>query len=139
MNRQILSQTTSIPASSSTHGATGQAQSFISDNAGTDALLFKDDPEFWFETVRLFGAAEYGGALFGEVIAIAESIKSGDAEKDLFFQGQAQQLFDHLTCPKTMVKFTGAEGAGVHCEMGASRLAYARMYDWLDETLSAVK
>lgn len=61
------------------------------------------------------------------------------AEKDLYFQGQSQQLFDHLTCPKVMMKFTDAEGAGAHCEAGVSRLAYARMYDWLDETLSAVK
>ncbi|MFZ6644623.1 alpha/beta hydrolase family protein [Undibacterium sp. TJN25] len=61
------------------------------------------------------------------------------AEKDLFFQGQAQQLYDHLTCPKAMIKFTDAEGAGAHCQMGASRLAYARAYDWLDETLSAIK
>jgi pimeloyl-ACP methyl ester carboxylesterase len=58
-----------------------------------------------------------------------------DAGKDLFFQGQADQLFEHLTCPKTMLKFTDAEGAGAHCEMGASRLAYARIYDWLDEIL----
>ena len=59
-----------------------------------------------------------------------------DAEKDLFFNGQAQQLYDHLTCRKTLMKFTDAEGAGAHCEVGASRLAFARMYDWLDETLS---
>jgi hypothetical protein len=31
-------------------------------------LLFEDDPEFWFETEQLFGAAEYGGALFGDAI-----------------------------------------------------------------------
>jgi Alpha/beta hydrolase family len=74
---------------------------------------------------------------------IAEQIKCPtlvcEAEKDLFFRGQAQQLFDHLTCPKTMMKFTDAEGAGAHCEAGASRLAYARIYDWLDETMSATK
>ncbi len=29
-----------------------------------------------------------------------------------------------------------AEGAGAHCEVGASSLAFARVYDWLDETLS---
>jgi hypothetical protein len=58
--------------------AASKRQSFLADNAGTDALLFKDDPEFWFEIVRLFGAAEYGGALFGEVIAFAKKIKSGD-------------------------------------------------------------
>jgi alpha-beta hydrolase superfamily lysophospholipase len=71
---------------------------------------------------------------------IAEQIKCPtlvcEAEKDLFFSGQAQQLFDHLTCPKTTIKFTDAEGAGAHCEVGASRLALARMYDWLDETLA---
>lgn len=70
---------------------------------------------------------------------IAERIKCPtlvcEAEKDLFFSGQAQQLLDHLTCPKTMLKFTDAEGAGAHCEVGASRLSFARIYDWLDETL----
>ena len=70
---------------------------------------------------------------------IAEKIKCPtlvcDAEMDLFFRGQAQLLFDHLTCPKTLLKFTDAEGAGAHCEVGASRLAFARVYDWLDETL----
>ena len=72
---------------------------------------------------------------------IAEQIKCPtlvcETEKDLFFSGQAQQLFDHLNCPKTLLRFTDAEGAGAHCEVGASRLAFARMYDWLDETLRA--
>jgi alpha-beta hydrolase superfamily lysophospholipase len=73
---------------------------------------------------------------------LAEQIKCPtlvcEAEKDLFFRGQPQQLFDHLTCPRTMIRFTDAEGAGAHCAVGASRLAYARMYDWLDETLAVV-
>jgi len=34
--------------------------------------------QFWFETVRAFGAAEYGGALFGEVLAVAQRISAGD-------------------------------------------------------------
>lgn len=59
-----------------------------------------------------------------------------DAESDLFFKGQPQALYDHLTCRKTMVRFTTAEGAGAHCQVGASRLAFARMLDWLDETLA---
>jgi alpha-beta hydrolase superfamily lysophospholipase len=58
-----------------------------------------------------------------------------DAQDDLFFKGQPQQLYDHLKCPKTMLRFTSAEGAGFHCEVGASRLAFARMFDWLDEAL----
>jgi hypothetical protein len=40
--------------------------------------LFADDVQFWYETQRAFGAAEYGGALFGEVLATSSRIKSGD-------------------------------------------------------------
>ena len=59
-----------------------------------------------------------------------------EAEDDLFFKGQPQALYDHLTCRKALVRFTTAEGAGPHCQVGASRLAFARMFDWLDETLA---
>lgn len=41
-------------------------------------LLFHDDPQFWFETVRVFGHAAYGGSDFGEVLATASRIRSGD-------------------------------------------------------------
>lgn len=58
-----------------------------------------------------------------------------DAEADLFFTQQPQQLYDHLTCRKTLIRFTTAEGAGAHCQVGANRLAFARIFDWLDETL----
>jgi hypothetical protein len=57
------------------------------------------------------------------------------AQDDLFFKGQPQQLYDHLTCSKTMIRFTAAEGAGFHGKVGAGRLAFSRMFDWLDETL----
>jgi alpha-beta hydrolase superfamily lysophospholipase len=59
-----------------------------------------------------------------------------EAESDLFFEGQPQMLFDHLTCKKTFLKFTDAEGAGAHCQSGAQRLAFARIFDWLDDTLA---
>jgi pimeloyl-ACP methyl ester carboxylesterase len=62
-----------------------------------------------------------------------------EAEDDLFFKGQPQELYDHLTCPKTLMRFTQSEGAGVHCQVGATRLAFARMYDWLDETLGLAR
>ncbi|THD74368.1 MAG: alpha/beta hydrolase [Phenylobacterium sp.] len=60
-----------------------------------------------------------------------------DAEGDLFFRGQPQLLYDHLTCKKTLMRFTEAEGAGAHCQVGATRLAFGRIFDWLDETLAA--
>jgi alpha-beta hydrolase superfamily lysophospholipase len=78
MNRQLLSQTASTLASVSAARGDSRPQSFLTESTGTDALLFKDDPEFWFETVRLFGSADYGGAVFGEVVAIAKNVKSGD-------------------------------------------------------------
>jgi hypothetical protein len=43
-------------------------------------------------------------------------------------------LCEHLTCPKTMIRFTNEEGAGAHCQVGADRLANARIFDWLDDT-----
>jgi alpha-beta hydrolase superfamily lysophospholipase len=58
-----------------------------------------------------------------------------DAANDLFFQGQAKLLFDHLTCPRTFLEFTAEEGADAHCQVGAARLAMARIYNWLDDTL----
>jgi len=71
---------------------------------------------------------------------VAETIKCPtlvcDAEDDLFFKSQPQDLYDHLTCRKAMVHFTKAEGAGSHCQVGASRLAFARIFDWLDETMA---
>ena len=61
-----------------------------------------------------------------------------DAEEDLYLKGQPDELYKHLTCPKTMIRFTTAEGAGAHCQCGADRLANARIYDWLDETFGRV-
>ncbi|WP_163508129.1 alpha/beta hydrolase family protein [Fodinicola acaciae] len=41
-------------------------------------LLFEDDAQFWFETLRVFGHAAYGGADFGEVVTTASRITAGD-------------------------------------------------------------
>jgi hypothetical protein len=47
----------------------------------------------------------------------------------------APQLVEALTCPKTFVRFTTAEGAGDHCEQGARALYHARSFGWLDQLL----
>jgi dienelactone hydrolase len=71
---------------------------------------------------------------------IAEKIRCPvlvcDAEDDLFFKGQPEQLYEHLTCEKMLLKFSSHDGAGAHCEVGAARFANAAIYDWLDETLT---
>jgi pimeloyl-ACP methyl ester carboxylesterase len=61
-----------------------------------------------------------------------------DAEEDMFFKGQPEQLYEHLTCPKRIMHFTAAEGAGAHCQVGAHRFAFARVYDWLDGVFGLV-
>src|SRR5262245_36030038 len=45
---------------------------------GMPQLLFRDDPQFWFETLRVIGTADYGGAQFGEAVMTASRIKPGD-------------------------------------------------------------
>jgi pimeloyl-ACP methyl ester carboxylesterase len=42
-----------------------------------------------------------------------------EAEEDMLFHGQPQQLYDHLPCPRTLMRFSVAEGAGAHCQVGA--------------------
>lgn len=44
----------------------------------------------------------------------------------------AERLYDALTCPKTLIRFTAAEGAGDHCEASARSVYFQRAYDWLD-------
>jgi alpha-beta hydrolase superfamily lysophospholipase len=51
----------------------------------------------------------------------------------------APQLVAALTCNKTFVRFTTAEGAGDHCEQAARTLYHARSFGWLDELLTPAK
>jgi hypothetical protein len=46
-------------------------------------------------------------------------------------------LYEALHCPKTLLTFTAAEGAGEHCHVGALTLFHQRMFDWLDDTLGS--
>jgi hypothetical protein len=62
-----------------------------------------------------------------------------DPENEQFWPGQSRQLYDALTCPKELVSFTAAEGADSHCEPKALGLRNQRIFDWLDETLGAVR
>lgn len=59
-----------------------------------------------------------------------------DPDNEAFWPGQAQQLYDALTAPKTLVRFTVEEGADLHCEPKAPGLRDLRVFDWLDETLA---
>jgi hypothetical protein len=58
------------------------------------------------------------------------------AEGDPIAAG-APELFDALTVPKALLRFSVAEGAGGHCEALARTLYHQRVFDRLDETLAA--
>ncbi|MFJ3922936.1 hypothetical protein [Streptomyces sp. NPDC090022] len=46
------------------------------------------------------------------------------------------KLYRHLPAPRTLLTFTEEAGADAHCHPGAVRLAAARIFDWLDDTMS---
>lgn len=62
-----------------------------------------------------------------------------EATGDLYYsateESDPRKLYRHLTAPKTLLSFTEAEGADAHCHPGAFRLAVARVFDWLDDTI----
>ena len=47
----------------------------------------------------------------------------------------APQLVDDLTCEKTYVHFTAAEGANDHCEQATRALYHSKSFGWLDNKL----
>jgi alpha-beta hydrolase superfamily lysophospholipase len=51
----------------------------------------------------------------------------------------APDLYEALRCPKQLMRFTAAEGAGDHCEMRNRSLLNRRVLDWLDDTFQSVK
>ncbi|GAA2266728.1 alpha/beta fold hydrolase [Nonomuraea roseoviolacea subsp. roseoviolacea] len=88
-------------------------------------------------TPRAFGAAYLDYHLrdgVAEKISCPTLVCAG--ADDGFFRGQPEQLYEHLTCPRTLLEFTAGQGADAHCQSGAQRLAFARVYDWLDDALT---
>lgn len=89
---------------------------------------------FWVhgvDSVRGFLQAIVPFTLDGRVDAIACPTLLTRAENDPL-GGTAQRIFDALRCPKTLLEFTAAEGAGDHCELFNRTLLNARVFDWLD-------
>ncbi len=59
------------------------------------------------------------------------------SEADHFQTVEAQMtLYDLLTGPNTLMRFTAAEMAGEHCQIGAVTLSNQQVLDWLDEILA---
>ncbi|MGL6162473.1 alpha/beta hydrolase family protein [Microbulbifer sp.] len=60
-----------------------------------------------------------------------------DPEDEQFWPGQSAEVYNALTCPKTIASFTAAEGANWHCEPKARSLYDQRMFDWLAGVMPA--
>ena len=58
-----------------------------------------------------------------------------EAEADMFFPGQPQQVYDALKAPKTLAKFSALDGAENHCQSGALAYKDEVVFNWLDEIL----
>jgi len=61
-----------------------------------------------------------------------------DPENDMF-RGEARRLFDVLRCPKELIRFSAAEGAGEHCQEGAVLVFEQRVFDRLDVLLGPAR
>jgi pimeloyl-ACP methyl ester carboxylesterase len=57
------------------------------------------------------------------------------ADADIFFLGQPQQIYDALQAPKKLVAFHAEDGAENHCQSGELSYKDQVVFDWLDETL----
>ena len=92
---------------------------------------------FWVHGVKDLRGYLASAALFtldgraGEIRCPTLLTAAGDDTRS----GSAQMVMDGLRCPKTLINFTDAEGAGDHCEMMNRSALNRRALDWLDATL----
>ena len=93
---------------------------------------------FWVHGVSTLGEylkATVAFTLEGRLDAVSCPTALTAAEADPLARS-ADQVYEGLRCPKTLLRFTAAEGAGDHCEMRNRTLLDQRAFDWLDEALS---
>jgi prolyl oligopeptidase family protein len=104
----------------------------------------KDARETWEFRARPYGVSGYSAVLdavsrytvkdVAGQITTPLYITSPDGEQ--FFDGQPLELAA-LVPGSTLARFTQDEGASFHCQPMARELTEQRMFDWLDEQLSA--
>lgn len=94
---------------------------------------------FWVQGVRtlrdfLKSAETYSLAGRTELVRCPTLLTMGERDP---LSESAPEVFEALNCPKTLIRFTTAEGAGDHCEMQNRSLLNRRVLDWLDVTMGA--
>ena len=59
----------------------------------------------------------------------------GNAQADMFFKGQPEWVAETLGEKAHMRLFTTEEGAGLHCQVGASELLNGEIFAWAEDAL----
>jgi alpha-beta hydrolase superfamily lysophospholipase len=90
---------------------------------------------FWVhgvDTLRAYFASAELFTMRGHVERIRCPTLITMAEHDVL-SARAGMFMEALRCPKTLLRFTAAEGADGHCSMQNRSLLNQRVMDWLDE------
>ena len=84
-----------------------------------------------------FFTAARAYTLTGDVVGrITCPVLVTDPEHEQFWPGQSRRLYEMLTSPRDLVRFTAEEGADGHCEPFAVGLRGERVLDWLERRLA---
>jgi len=108
-----------------------------------DAVVRKDRGLYWkvvqrgfwvhgTDDLRAYFASTEPFTMQGRAELIQCPTLITQAENDALATG-AEAFLAALRCPKTLKRFTAAEGADGHCEMQNRSLLNRRVLDWLDE------
>ena len=113
-----------------------QFEQVISNDPGLKWKIYQRG--FWthgVDNLRDFLRSAEPFTMDGRAAAISCPVLMTLAEHDGLAAG-AQAFFDQLQSPtKTLLRFSAAEGAGMHCEMRNRSLLNRRVFDWLDDVL----
>jgi dienelactone hydrolase len=127
--------------------ATGEEQKQIAAEIDQEvAAVAAKEPRMGFQIA--FRLRPYGTTSYAEVLRLTSAynlrdvaaqircpVLIADPEGEQFWPGQSRELYDLLPGPRTLVRFTTAEGTDLHCEPKALGLRAQRFFDWLDDTL----
>jgi hypothetical protein len=84
-----------------------------------------------------FFTAARAYTLTGDVVGrITCPVLVTDPDHEQFWPGQSRRLYEMLTSPRELVRFTAEEGADGHCEPLAVGLRGERVLDWLERRLA---
>ena len=84
-----------------------------------------------------FFTAARAYTLTGDVVGrITCPVLVTDPDHEQFWPGQSRRLYEMLTSPRELVRFTAEEGADGHCEPLAVGLRGERVLDWLERRLT---